>query len=142
MAGLLSTEDGRGPSSALSEFLMIAANSPHRFGEWDCAMTVANWVLFLTGEDPAADLRGRYRTRLGWMRIVRRDGGLVALVGRLAERAGMQAVEGIVAGDVGVIEVPTLGEAGAIAVARGWSMKLNDGLTVVETEAIAVWGFR
>lgn len=102
-------------------------------------MTLANWLRDLTGEDPARDLRGRYHTRLGWVRIVKRAGGLAPLVGRLAEAAGMVRVENAEPGDIGIVEVPGVGEAGAIRTPRGWAVKLNDGIIAGEMTCLAAW---
>jgi hypothetical protein len=125
----------------LTAFLRRAAGEPFRFGEWDCAMTLANWVREVSGEDPAPMLRGRYRTRLGWMRIVKREGGLVALVGALAFGAGMKPTDRPAPGDVGVVEVPGVGHAGAIRTARGWAVKLDDGIVAGEMPWLAAWSF-
>lgn len=78
--------------AALTEFLRSAFAEPFRYGAWDCALTPANWILRLTGRDPAAALRGRYDTALGWRRIAARAGGLTALFAQLAGDAGLAQV--------------------------------------------------
>lgn len=123
------------------DFLRQAAREPFVYGQWDCAMTVANWVREVMGSDPAPALRGSYRTRLGWMRIVKRAGGLPALVGGLAERAGMVRCAGDRPGDIGVVDCPGVGPAGAIRTGRGWAVKLDRGLLVGEMSALAAWRF-
>jgi hypothetical protein len=126
----------------LQEFMRRAAAEPFRFGEWDCAMTLANWVRERTGEDPARHLRGRYRTRLGWVRIVRREGGLVALVGRVATAAGMVETQDPAPGAVGVVLVPDVGLAGGIHVGEGrWAVKLDRGITAGPLAVERAWGF-
>ncbi len=79
-------------SDILPAFLATAAGHPFAFGGWDCALTVANWVELVTCTDPAAELRGRYATRIGWLRIVNRHGGLAPLFQRLARRAGLTRI--------------------------------------------------
>lgn len=130
----------------LSAFLREAAAAPFAYGEWDCAITLARWIECATGRDPAPELRGRYATRFGWLRIVSRAGGLDALVGRLALAAGLKvrAPDELAAGDIGVVALPTLerGQAGAIFTGKRWAMKLTDGLTAGNPELVRAWGLR
>lgn len=76
----------------LVAFLRGALDRPFVFGDCDCAMTVANWVREAAGSDPGADLRGRYRTRLGWMRIVKREGGMEAMFSARLDAAGLTRI--------------------------------------------------
>lgn len=112
----------------LAAFLRRAASEPRVAGHWDCAMTVANWVEAETGRDPAPHLRGAY-TDAAWPRIVERAGGLVALVGGLAEAAGLAPTDAPEPGDIAVVDTP-VGPAGAIRTEVGWAMKLDRGITV------------
>lgn len=125
----------------LTEFLREAAAVPFKYGEWDCAMFLANWVRAKTGVDPATDLRGRYRSKFGWMRIVRQEGELDALVGRLALAAGMRPTEEPGPGAVAVIKTADIGLAGAIKVNRGFAVKLTGGLAVGPAQPVAAWSF-
>lgn len=126
----------------LPEFLRTAAAAPHRFGEWDCAMTLANWFMFATGHpDPAAHLRGTYGSQLGWSRIVRAAGGLVALVDGIAVRIGAHRTEDPLPGDFAVVRLPRFGETGAIHTSMGWAMKLDAGVTIIPAELVAAWRF-
>ena len=52
------------------------------WGRNDCALWTASVVRDLTGEDFAADLRGRYRTRNGALVVMARAGGLACIVTR------------------------------------------------------------
>lgn len=76
----------------LPAFLAQAAGRPFVFGETDCAMTVADWVASATGRDPGATLRGRYRTRFGWLRLATRAGGMCPLFDGLARGAGLKRI--------------------------------------------------
>jgi hypothetical protein len=128
--------------SPLAPFLAEAMRAPHAFGQWDCAMLLANWAERLTGRDPAAELRGRYRTRLGWMRIVKRAGGLDTLVGRIAVAAGVVPAEApFEDGDIAVI-LTGVGPAGAIRSGGAWVAKLGEGLHgSARCAAVAAWRF-
>lgn len=55
---------------------------PFIWGENDCVLFAADCVKAMTGEDPAGEIRGRYRTAIGATRLLRRRGGSLAdLVG-------------------------------------------------------------
>lgn len=125
----------------LTEFLRLMAGERFVHGETDCAMTLANWVRAQTGTDPAKTLRGRYRTRLGWVRIVKRAGGLVTLVDGMAVGAGMTRTDEPRPGDIGVVDIPGVGQAGAIKTQNGWAMKLDDGVSVGQPVMLAAWRF-
>lgn len=46
----------------LSGYLKNMRKLPFKWGNNDCAMFAANWVVNCTGFDPAEDYRGRYKT--------------------------------------------------------------------------------
>lgn len=127
-------------AAVLAAFLQRMAAEPFRYGEWDCALAVANWVREATGIDPAPRLRGRYRTERGWKRVAGRAGGLPALFARIARRAGLKRVRGAPqAGDVGLVQVRSLGVFGAIRGEGRWVVKLNNGVVGADFPALAVW---
>lgn len=63
----------------LVRFLEEIRYKPFVRGEHDCALMVADWVLRMTGEDPGADYRGRYKTARGAARRMKQlsGGGLI-----------------------------------------------------------------
>lgn len=66
----------------------------------DCALFVSDCIEAMTGEDPAADFRGRYTTDIGAMRVIRNAGyaNLADLVSsKLEEIAPVRAQVGDVA---------------------------------------------
>jgi hypothetical protein len=131
----------------LAEFLRDVAAKRFRLGQCDCALVLADWWMFLQSQlspyaalDPAAHLRGHYRSRLGYTRLVRRSGGLVAVVDSIANAIGAVRTEDPLPGDFAVVSLPLPhGEAGAIKVDMGWAMKLNDGITVGPAPCLAAW---
>lgn len=50
------------------------------WGETDCVMAVANYVLALTGNDPAATWRGRYHDEAGARALYDLHGGVQGIV--------------------------------------------------------------
>jgi hypothetical protein len=124
----------------LTAWLSTIARKPFAHGEHDCALFVAGAIEAMTGEDPAARLRGRYTTARGGMRVLRREGfeDHVAVVAALLEDtppamaqvgdiAVVDAAEGpalgIVAGaEVLVLSPQGLGTASLLAVKRAFTL--------------------
>ena len=122
---------------------------PHRFrwggvGGDDCTTFCATWVSETLGIDPAADLRGTYRTADGAAAIVSAAGGLVAFVdGRLAP-LGFCRVSDHKPGDLGVVIAPVgLGEdikqVSAISLGKTWAVLGPHGVCGKKLDHIAVW---
>lgn len=66
----------RGWDIALARELEAAAARPFSWGEFDCLVFAGDVCRALTGRDPAAGWRGRYRTPGGAVRLLRaRHGG-------------------------------------------------------------------
>lgn len=76
----------------LNQAIQAARWRPFVWGEHDCCLFAANVVRAMTGNDPAADLRGRYRSRSGAGRLIKDAGGLDALVDRMARAAGLSPI--------------------------------------------------
>jgi len=135
-------------SARAAAFADAAAARPFFYGRFDCALFAADWGRELTGLDGAADLRGRYRTALGCARVLKREGGLTAVVARCATTIGFVAVSSPCAGDVAVIAARTpAGDdlACALALAAGrWAALSTRGVCVLgaHTHALHVWGLR
>lgn len=123
----------------LPVFVQSLASDPFIYGETDCLMTLANWVRFVTGNDPAVHLRGQYHDEAGWRAIVSDAGGMVLLVDTIASRAGLVRADGEpVVGDVAIVD-SKIGEVGGVRLERGWAVKLNRSLTRIRAPAIALW---
>lgn len=81
----------------LQEFLAERRSAPFAYGKNDCAMFVSDAVLAMTGIDPAADFRGKYRTKAGSIRVLRKigDGDLVStFAARFSEKPVSFALRG------------------------------------------------
>ncbi|WP_417726172.1 DUF6950 family protein [Roseovarius sp.] len=85
----------------LRQFLDARRGTAFRPGLLDCALFAADWIVELTGVDPAADWRGRYRTIEEGRALLAADGfasPAEVLASMLVEGAGwMQAQTGDVA---------------------------------------------
>lgn len=123
----------------LDAFLESSALRPFVDGETDCALTVADWVEAVTGIDPAAHLRGRYKTALGRERLLRKLGGLEAVMADCAARAGLQETGSPGRGDIGLICLASGVEIAGICTGRLWSMASSDGHLAIRGEVMRAW---
>lgn len=123
---------------------MAAADAPMRWGEDDCALWVANALRDPLGYDPAAKVRGRYRTRRGAMRTTGRA-GLLGQLRAIARARHWKRIDPRLAqaGDVGMAW--TTGPSGkpvlatVMCRARGWFVGRNEmGFSAVAADRVAV----
>lgn len=69
-------------------FVAKVMKKPFVWGEFDCCLFAADCVQAMTGEDFAADFRGKYTDGPGGYQLLKEfsGGGIVATVEKLAER--------------------------------------------------------
>jgi len=60
--------------SRLAAYLAGEHGQPFAWGSRDCVLFAAGAIEALTGEDPAAEVRGRYATRIGALRRMKAEG--------------------------------------------------------------------
>ena len=60
--------------TALNDYVHAVMPKPFVWGQHDCATFAAGAVLAMTGVDPAEKYRGRYKTLIGGLRLLRKDG--------------------------------------------------------------------
>lgn len=123
----------------LSAFLRAMARASFAWGACDCALVMADWCRVRRGVDPAARLRGRYRTALGALRTVRRRGGFETVVRALMAESGFATIESPRTGDVGLVAHPRVGPACAIRCPLGWAVKSPAGLALGPWPARVAW---
>lgn len=76
-------------------------------GVLDCAILVADWAVLRGRPDPIADLRGRYHSERQFMRIIRREGDLLACSATRLARSGLVQIDGVPqSGDVLLVSAP------------------------------------
>ena len=136
--------------TSLAEFLHEAARRPFRWGELDCCLFFSDWVAEITGVDPALEVRGTYATAREARRMVKANGGIVALVDRCVAQAGCTATGAPKAGDIGLVQTAyrrraerlVLVPTGAICVRpRMWAVKPSDrlGLLMADFPLVKAW---
>lgn len=122
---------------------------PHRF-RWggadgdDCTTFCATWVAEQVGIDPAADLRGTYRTAAAASSILNAAGGIVAFIeGRLTPLGYLRTTTPQ-SGDIGVVTAPVgLGsehkEVAAICMGKTWAILGPHGVCGKKLDHVAAW---
>ena len=128
------------PAVALPRFLADAAAKPFQFGDWDCVITLANWIAWRTGVDVAADIRGTYSDDAGWVAIVLREGGMANFISGRAAKVGWVRKESPELGDIGLLRTRDNLRVGGIWDGRRFWAKIGNGITGAPMAALRVWG--
>lgn len=114
--------------ACLQEFLRMKAAQPHVWGKTDCGLMLADWLMMAKGmPDPVADLRATYRDAEGAGEVVG-DGGFLAFVDKIATACACPVTETPGDGDIAVIDIPMVGNTGAIMTKESWAFKSPKGL--------------
>jgi len=113
----------------LIAYLATASRRPFAAGEHDCALFTAGAVAAMTGDDPAAKWRGKYKTIKAGVASLRRKGHAdhVDLVASLFEEVAPPFAH---VGDIGVVE-GALG-FGALGIVQG------EGVYVLTEQGMAI----
>lgn len=119
MAGLL-------VESQLADFLRAETAKAMAWGQWDCGLRIADWLVERLGvPDPAAHLRGRYTDQQSCEALIGSPYPIV--IARLIRGAGLKATINPQAGDVGIIRSNGT-MVGAIRTAGGWTFPTAKGI--------------
>lgn len=122
----------------LDRFLAEAEAKAFKDGVWDCCLFPAAWVKRVTGIDGAAPWRGRYRTRLGWLRILKREGGVIGVMSRGAALAGLTETTTPMRGDIGVVHVADV-ETAAVFLGGRWATAGPAGIVAIQVPFVKAW---
>jgi hypothetical protein len=100
---------------------------------YDCLLFPSNWCHWLTGHDPAADLRGTYSSEGEADALLRKLGGYYPVIATRLASAGWKGVTEPQTGDIGLVTLP-LGrgvavERPAICRERNWIVAWERGMT-------------
>lgn len=125
-------------SERLAAFLAAGARLPFVWGERDCCLWVADWIVAERGIDPARHLRGRYASAHACHRLLRQHGGFSALIAPAMLRAGLPETGEPRVGDVGIVRAAA-GPMMAIHAGTGWALKCVDGIAVLPAAPAAMW---
>lgn len=129
--------------AALLNAIDAACAEPMRWGEDDCALWCAGVLRGALDYDPAADFRGRYRSRKGAHRRLGR-GGLAGALRKVGKRHGWKVIKPAQAqvGDIGLADVIYEGKKAASCVicrSPGWFVGRNEfGITALPASKVRI----
>ena len=129
----------------LADYLQAGVRLRWEPGKHDCCVWPAGWALTWGRGDPMARWRGRYRSDAGAVRLVRQEGGMLALWRQGLADIGIPEVGELEPGDVGVVDALTeygLQHVGAIWTGSKWAFAARDGLMFARADCLAAWGPR
>lgn len=133
----------RALESAVVEGMARAERSVMQYGVDDCALWVANIQCDVLGYDPAAHVRGRYKSRYGALRVTG-AAGLLGQLKRIARRHQWKRIDPSLAqpGDTGLAWTFVSGKAVLATVicrASGWFVGRNEGgFTALRADKVTV----
>jgi hypothetical protein len=96
----------------LPEYLSLAARRPFVWGEFDCFLFCADWIVARFGVDPAQEFRGAYDDEKAARRLMGPRGGTLGLAEFCLARVGFLPTLTPREGDVGLADVATLSRFG------------------------------
>lgn len=125
--------------SRLNEFIHSRRSTPFQWGQHDCCLFAADAVQAITGDDHAAEYRGKYTTELGAARALKKHGNgtleatLTAKLGDPIPRLRASRGDVVAVNTKDGVALGIFYGAGAICVTR-------DGLTTLPlNEILTVW---
>ena len=124
--------------AVLDDYLDRASRRPFDWNGNDCSVAFVGGWLRENGNCGAEVYAGRFKTALGAARVIRREGGLVAIYDRVV---GCRT-DTPRRGDVGVVEAPTPRgplPTGAICTGDAWAVLTGDGVAIGPAKALAAW---
>lgn len=131
---------------ALYEFIRLDMRRSFQFGRWDCLLRLGAWAEIVTGQDITGPWRDQCSTELGAMRILRREGGMVALIDKVFSPVGYVRTDKPQRGDIAAVGAP-FGLTGAIVLAaveggEVLASVLHSGsVHVIRAPLVAAWTF-
>lgn len=117
----------------------------------DCCTFMADWLIENGLPDPMADRRGTYSTPREYMRLIKREGGLLASCNKRLQRIGLHETSAPRAGDVAIVLGPVavrrgraeFGPTCAICVSDAMRavVSLDVALAIAQLQTIKAWTF-
>ena len=113
----------------LAAFLRNQAMLLFQWGERDCGLIQADWVVATGRPDPAAAVRGRYDSAETCLEVCGAPDYQTAIAA-IADGAGLPRIDNPWAGDIGILDVPNVGPLGGIMTVGGsWAFRTSRGIT-------------
>ena len=116
---------------------------PFVWGETDCLMSLANYLVAAGYDDPGADLRGLYSDAVSCHKLTGFLRDPLAVVKPRFEAVGLVPTDTPKRGDVGLLRIVSEGKqvvAGGVCTGDNWAVKGEHRLTIGKPlEIIAAW---
>lgn len=110
------------------------------WGRIDCSLMLAEWALANGWPDPAAGLRGTYGGPVSCARLVRRAGGLLALVGGRLDAIGLRRAAVPAEGVIGIVGAASgIRQWGAIRAGGRWRVRIETGVIALRAAPLGMW---
>lgn len=122
----------------LAQYLASVGKRRWKVGALDCSVFMADWVREVTGCDPIADVRGKYKTDKQMWKIVRAEGGFEAACAARLAAVGMRETETPDNGDVVVVSAPYTVRCGKIQSRPTGAIHLVGGKSAVLTSDLGL----
>lgn len=102
--------------------------TPHVWGESDCALVVADWLVLNNNTDPAKRFRGSYSTKEECDDLLLSRGGLIGHISKCAEEIGLKEIREPEFGCIAVVGSPHSQERQWCAIWQGfrWIVKFGN----------------
>lgn len=117
----------------LEEFIEQSLHAPFEWGARDCCLFAADAVRAMTGEDYAAEFRGRYRSARSAQQVLAAFGGVSGIV----ERTGFEEIAPLMAqrGDVVLVNTEAGDALGVVGMDGRVVCQGPDGLTFLNPDS-------
>jgi hypothetical protein len=134
----------------LSDYLSSVLRRRFGYGDLDCCIFMADWLIAIGLPDPMADRRSTYSNRKEYRAAIRSEGGLVTSCRRRFADIGLRETETAEPGDVCLVKTPALFgrrvawiATGAIAVSDKLRAVVTPdaGLVVAPANTLLTWTF-
>lgn len=124
-------------SRKLGEYLAEVSDKPFKVGVFDCALFAADCALIVSGVDCAADYRGKYKTDLGAIRILKKThGGIAEAFDAYFDRIEPSMTK---RGDICVYKHEKGTIAAAVKWSKGWLSVSDVGVRSAIIEPLIAW---
>lgn len=133
-------------AEVLKDYIEKCSMSPWEWGEMDCVLFTAGWVIDQRGFDIASTIRGKYKTMREAQRLIKRMGGFVQGIGAYLDTV-LERTASPVTGDIGIVDAPLsmrghMPVCGAVmAIRQGdlWVCRTAHGAVAADLQHIAAW---
>lgn len=88
----------------LLKLINESEHTPFIYGEWDCAIFSGKIVEAVTGDDLYSQFVGKYKTRIGGLRLMKKATGYPSHIDLIKSKFGEVPLSQARLGDIGIIE--------------------------------------